>query len=236
VTADDVPTTGNGRVPVDPVAPTTPVRPPARSSERVRMSSAQRREQLIAVGRRIFAEKGLDATSVEEVAARAKVSKPVIYEHFGGKEGLYAVVVDREVLSLLERLSTALTGGHPRELLEQAALALLDYIEEETDGFRILVRESPVGSATGNFSSVLNDVAHQVEHILAREFKTRNYDGKLAELYSQALVGMVALTGRWWLEVRKPRKETVAAHLVNIAWNGLSHLEPKPELEVRRPR
>jgi AcrR family transcriptional regulator len=51
------------------------------------MSSAQRREQLISVGRRIFAEKGLDATSVEEVAARAKVSKPVVYEHFGGKEG-----------------------------------------------------------------------------------------------------------------------------------------------------
>ena len=67
------------------------------------MSSAQRREQLIAVGRHIFAVKGLDATSVEEIAARAKVSKPVVYEHFGGKEGLYAVVVDREVRSLLDR-------------------------------------------------------------------------------------------------------------------------------------
>jgi hypothetical protein len=74
--------------------------PPAPTGK-VRMSSAQRREQLIAVGRRIFAEKGLDATSVEEVAARAKVSKPVVYEHFGGKEGLYAVVVDREVRALL---------------------------------------------------------------------------------------------------------------------------------------
>ena len=41
---------------------------------------------------------------------------------------------------------------------------------------------------------------------------------------------MVALTGRWWLEVRKPRKETVAAHLVNLAWNGLSHLEAGPGL------
>ena len=41
---------------------------------------------------------------------------------------------------------------------------------------------------------------------------------------------MVALTGRWWLEVRKPRKETVAAHLVNLAWNGLSHLEAKPDV------
>jgi AcrR family transcriptional regulator len=208
--------------------------PPAKPGSRVRMSSAQRREQLIAIGRQLFAERGFDATSIEEVASRAKVSKPVVYEHFGGKEGLYAVVVDREVRALLERLTTALTAGHPHELLEQAALALLDYIEEETDGFRVLVRESPVMSATGNFVSVLNDVAHQVEHILGAEFKSRGYDPKLAELYAQALVGMVALVGRWWLEVRKPRKEVVASHLVNLAWNGLSHLEPKPALLPRR--
>ena len=200
------------------------------------MPATQRREQLISIGRELFAERGFDATSVEEIAARAKVSKPVVYEHFGGKEGLYAVVVDREVRSLLDRLSAALTAGHPRELLEQAALALLDYIESETDGFRVLVRESPVMSATGSFSSVLNDVAHQVEHILGAEFKARDYDPRLAVLYSQALVGMVALAGRWWLEVRKPRKETVAAHLVNLAWNGLSHLEKKPALLTRRPR
>jgi AcrR family transcriptional regulator len=228
---------GNPRVvqTVDEVAAggasTRPVIPRAK----VRMSSAQRREQLIAIGRNVFAEKGIDGTSVEEVASRAKVSKPVIYEHFGGKEGLYAVVVDREVRALLDRLTTALTAGHPRELLEQAALALLEYIEEETDGFRVLVRESPVGSSTGIFS-VLNDVAHQVEHILGSEFKARGYDPKLAELYSQALVGMVALTGRWWLEVRKPRKESVAAHLVNLAWNGLSHLDTTPVLVTRQPR
>jgi AcrR family transcriptional regulator len=200
------------------------------------MSATQRREQLIAIGRQLFAERGFDATSVEEVAARAKVSKPVVYEHFGGKEGLYAVVVDREVRSLLDRITTALTAGHPHELLEQAAIALLDYIEAETDGFRVLVRESPGMSATGSFSSVLNDIAHQVEHILGAEFKARDYDPRLAELYSQALVGMVALAGRWWLEVRKPRKETVAAHLVNLAWNGLSHLEKKPALLTRRVR
>src|SRR5262245_48152195 len=160
------------------------------------MSAAQRREQLIAIGRQLFAERGFDATSIEEIASRARVSKPVVYEHFGGKEGLYAVVVDREVRALLNRLSTALTGGQPHELLAQAVLALLGYIEEETDGFRVLVRESPGMSATGSFSSVLNDVGHQVEHILGAEFKRRSYDPRLAELYSQALVGMVALTGR----------------------------------------
>ncbi len=67
------------------------------ASKRTRMSAGERREQLIAVARSLFAEKGFDATSIEEVAARAKVSKPVVYEHFGGKEGLYAVIVDREL-------------------------------------------------------------------------------------------------------------------------------------------
>ncbi|MDP9797869.1 AcrR family transcriptional regulator [Catenuloplanes nepalensis] len=208
----------------------------AKGASRVRMSAAQRREQLIVIGRQLFAERGFDGTSIEEVAARAKVSKPVVYEHFGGKEGLYAVVVDREVRSLLDRITTALTAGHPRELLEQAALALLEYIEEETHGFRVLTRESPLLSASGNFSSVLNDVAHQVEHILGDEFESRGYDPKLAELYSQALVGMVALVGRWWLEVRRPRKETVAAHLVNLSWNGLSNLDATPTLITRPSR
>ncbi|MFC0004711.1 TetR/AcrR family transcriptional regulator [Micromonospora siamensis] len=204
--------------------------PAGKSTPRVRMSAGQRREQLISIARQLFAERGFDATSIEEVAARARVSKPVVYEHFGGKEGLYAVVVDREVRALLDRIATALTAGHPRELLEQAATALLGYIEEETSGFRVLVRESPMMSAAGSFSSVMNDVAHRVEHILGAEFSARGYDSKLAELYSQALVGMVALTGRWWLEVREPSKETVAAHLVNLAWNGLSHLEATPGL------
>jgi len=195
------------------------------------MSGKQRREQLVDVGRSLFASKGFDATSVEEIAAKAGVSKPVVYEHFGGKEGLYAVVVDREMETLLAGITGALTsGGHPRELLEAAALALLDYIEASTDGFRILVRDSPVAQSTGSFASLISDAATQVEHILAGEFKRRGFDTKHAPMYSQMLVGMVAMTGQWWLDARKPRKAEVAAHLVNLAWNGLASLEAKPSL------
>ena len=204
-----------------------------RGRPRVRMSGKERREQLLDVGRSLFAEKGFEATSTEEIAARAGVSKPIVYEHFGGKEGLYAVVIDREMQRLLDLLNRALTAGDPRELLEQAALALLTYIEDESDGFRILVRDSPVASTSGTFSSLLNDIASQVEYILAREFKPRGYDPKLAGLYSQALVGMVALTGQWWLEARRPKRDEVAAQLVNLAWHGLSHLEPRPRLVTR---
>ncbi|MEV5966210.1 TetR/AcrR family transcriptional regulator [Kribbella sp. NPDC051952] len=197
------------------------------------MTSAERREQLITIARGLFAQKGYEATSVEEIANRAEVSKPVVYEHFGGKEGLYAVVVDREVRALLDGVTGALTAGRAHELVEQAALALLDYIEKNSDGFRILVRDSPVGSSTGSFISILSDVATRVEHILAEEFKRRGLDPKNAPMYAQMLVGMVALTGQWWLDARKPKKPDVAAHLVNLAWNGLSGLEAKPTLATR---
>ncbi|MFF7204772.1 MULTISPECIES: TetR/AcrR family transcriptional regulator [unclassified Streptomyces] len=202
----------------------------SRRARRVRMTGAQRREQLLDIGRTLFAEKGFEGTSVEEIAAKAGVSKPVVYEHFGGKEGLYAVVVDREMRQLLDMVTGALTAGHPRELLEQAAFALLDYIETYTDGFRILVRDSPVAQSTGTFASLISDIATQVEDILGMEFKNRGFDPKLAPLYAQALVGMVALTGQWWLDARRPKKAEVAAHLVNLAWHGLDGLEPKPRL------
>lgn len=197
------------------------------------MTRAERREQLISIARGLFAEKGFEATSVEEIAARAEVSKPVVYEHFGGKEGLYAVVVDREVRSLLDTVTASLTSGRAHELVEQAALALLDYVESSSDGFRILVRDSPVGSSTGSFITILSDVATRVEHILAEEFKRRGLDPKNAPMYAQMLVGMVALTGQWWLDARRPKKQDVAAHLVNLAWNGLSGLEAKPTLSTR---
>ncbi|HET7328441.1 MAG TPA: TetR/AcrR family transcriptional regulator [Nocardioidaceae bacterium] len=199
------------------------------------MTSAARREQLIDIARRLFAERGFEGTSIEEIAHRAEVSKPVVYEHFGGKEGLYAVVVDREVRQLLDLMREALTGGHPRDLIEQAALSLLDYIDTSSDGFRILVRDSPVGSASGSFVSIISDVASRVEHIMVEEFRSRGFDPENAPMYAQMLVGMVGTTGQWWLDARTPGKQEVAAHLVNLAWHGLSHLDARPTLRSLEP-
>ena len=199
---------------------------------RVRMTGAQRREQLLDVGKALFAARGYDGTSVEEIALRAGVSKPVVYEHFGGKEGLYAVVVDREVQRLISSFTAALTGDDPRVLLEQATLALLTYVEDESDGFRILVREQPVPLRDGaGFATIISDVAQRVEHVLDREFAARGFRTTLAALYSQALVGMVSLTGQWWLDARELARDDVAAHLVNLAWNGLAALETEPSLK-----
>ncbi|PTR30425.1 TetR family transcriptional regulator [Rhodococcus sp. OK519] len=194
------------------------------------MTGTQRREQLIEIGRALFAERGYEAASIEEIAARAQVSKPVVYEHFGGKEGLYAVVVDREMSKLLEMITSSLAQNRSRIRVERVALALLTYVEERTDGFRILVRDSPVAADEGTYSSLLNEAVRQVGYILAGDFARRGLDPELAPLYAQALVGMVATTATWWLDERTPQKEVVAAHLVNLCWNGLTNLEADPQL------
>ncbi len=194
------------------------------------MTGRERREQLISIGRAAFAELGFDGASVEEIAARAQVSKPVVYEHFGGKEGLYAVVIDREMLALEKLVTAALESGSWRSRIEQVTLALLTYVEQDTDGFVILVRDSKPGNQR-SYSTLLNTAINQVSHILAEAFAHRGLDQDLAALYAQALVGTVSMTAQWWLDVRTPEKEVVAAHIVNLCWNGLSGMETKPKLK-----
>lgn len=197
------------------------------------MTGKQRREQLIQIGRSVFAERGFDGASVEEIAQRAGVSKPVVYEHFGGKEGLYAVVVDREMLRLEQTIKDSLGTGRSRARIEQAVIALLSYVEEDTDGFQILVRDMTPGQDR-SYSTLLNDAVAQVSYLLAQAFTRSGLDPDHAGLYAQALVGMVSMTAQWWLDERLedngPSKEFVAAHIVNLCWNGLAGMERYPEL------
>ena len=197
------------------------------------MTGKQRREQLIAIGRSLFAERGFEGTSVEEIAMRAGVSKPVVYEHFGGKEGLYAVVIDREMTRLEHTITEALRTGRSRARVEQAVIALLTYVEDETDGFQILVRDTQPGVGRG-YSTLLNDAVAQVSHLLGHAFTRSGLDPDTAILYGQALVGMVSMTAQWWLDQRENddafSKETVAAHIVNLCWKGLGGMEKNPRL------
>jgi AcrR family transcriptional regulator len=195
------------------------------------MTGGERRHQLIDVARALFAERGYDGTSIEEVAQRAGVSKPVVYEHFGGKEGLYAVVVDREISALLDGVTASLTGNQYRPRVEAVTLALLTYIEERTDGYRVLIRDSPPALSPGAYSTLFNDAVSQVASILAGDFSRRGLDPELAPMYARALVGSVSMTAQWWLDAREPSKEVVAAHLVNLMWNGLTGLESDPRLQ-----
>jgi AcrR family transcriptional regulator len=203
------------------------------SSRSRRLSGSERRAQLIDVGRAVFAKRGFEATSMEEIADRAKVSKPIVYEHFGGKEGLYAVVVDREMDYVVRRIVEAIAEGTPRERVERASLAFLTYVKDHPDGFAVLSQDSPLTSTRGRLSSLLNDLAERVGDLFADNFKQAGYDAKAAPIYAHALVGMVTFVGKWWIEVRKPSVEDVARHIGALAWMGLRHLPKRPTLKVR---
>lgn len=194
-----------------------------------RLSAQERRQQLIRVGRKVFATKGFDGTTVEEIARRAKVSKPIVYEHFGGKEGLYAVVVDRSMSELTERITGSLRRGTPRQRLEAAALSFMTWVESDPDSFMVLLRDQP-SSRAGGMAGLMHDLADPVSAVFADEFAANGYDRRLAPLYARLLVGMVAFAGEWWLETRRPPPpDVVAAHVSALAWMGLRHLPAKPQ-------
>ncbi|BBY19795.1 TetR family transcriptional regulator [Mycolicibacterium litorale] len=154
----------------------------------------------------------------------------MVYEHFGGKEGLYAVVVDREMSALLDGITSSLTNNRSRVRVERVALALLTYVEERTDGFSSAIRRRRSPRAPIQRCSTMRSIRS------ARSWPGTSPAGarpELAPLYAQALVGSVSMTAQWWLDTRVPKKEVVAAHLVNLMWNGLTHLEADPACRTR---
>ncbi len=194
------------------------------------MTASERRTQLVEVAKSVFAELGYDGASIEEIASRARVSKPIVYEHFGGKEGLYAVVVDRESSRLLEMITNRLGPGlGAREQVRSSAMAFLDYIESDPDGFRVLIRDSPSGFSGGGMAGLLSEVAGKAEEVLGDFFTRTGVDLATAPLYAHALVGMVTFVGQWWTVERKPSVEDVAGHIAALAWMGLRHLPKRPK-------
>ena len=200
--------------------------------KRTRMTRIERRDQLIGIGRKLFASHGFNAVSVEEIAAAAEVSKPVIYEHFGGKEGLYQVIVDRETTMLNAILVEQIRPDlHPRQALEGTIVGLLDYIEVNPDGFGLMVHQSPDVLTGSQFSTILSDMGEHLTRLLGAYFEQLGFDVESAPLYGQMLAGMVGTMGQSWSTEKEPTKEVLAAHLVNLMWNGLRGLERDPSLD-----
>lgn len=196
------------------------------------MSAYERREQLIRVGRHLFAEQSIDTLSVEEIASAAKVSKPIIYEHFGGKEGLYAVVVDRELQTLSESLKDFFTH-HPaseRQTMERGVLTFLTYVEEHNEGFHVLLRDSPSTDPTGSLNTLLMTVSVQVERMLDESFKRAKLPTKGAPYYANMIVGLTVFSAQLWADNPRISKEELAAYIVNMAWYGMRGIDAKPQL------
>jgi AcrR family transcriptional regulator len=194
-----------------------------------RLSAAERRVQLMDVARLVFAARGYEASAIDEVAQQAGVSKPIVYEHFGSKEGLHAAVVEREMDRLVARVSEVIASGPPRARFERAVLAFMNYVKEEPAGFALLTRELPNSSARPGLARVIDDLAWRIGDIFRSELERAGYTPKVAPIYANALLGMVTQVGHWWAAEKKPMPaEHVARHVAALGWMGLRHLPKEP--------
>ena len=194
-----------------------------------RLSGAERRAQILDVGRGVFSERAFELASMDDIAQRAGISKPILYEHFGSKEGLYAAIVEREMEDLVARVSLALSSGTSRERWNRAVVAFVDYVETQPAGFEVLTREAPSGVGRRGLTRVIDQLAERVGDALRSGFQRAGFPPRLAPLYSTALLGMVTQVGLWWAEGgRKVRRDEVVRHLAALGWFGLRHLPKDP--------
>ncbi len=188
------------------------------------------------VGREVFATQGYEAP-LDDIAQRAGVTKPIVYEHFGAKEGLYAAIVDREMDTLVNRVSESISRGTPRERFEGAVLAFMTYTQDQPAGFAVLTRDSPTSQGRRGLTRVIDDLAERVDDLFRREFVRAGYKPDLAPIYANALVGMVTQVGQWWAASgrRFPVGE-VAWHVSALGWMGLRHLPQPPRRAAARAK
>jgi AcrR family transcriptional regulator len=186
----------------------------------------------------VFAVSGYESASIEEIARQAGVSKPIVYEHFGSKEGLHAAVVDRELDTLVARVIKPISEGAPRERFEGAVLAFLAYVKDEPEGFAVLTRDSPTGHGRPGLTRVIGDTAERVGDVFAASFKSAGFNPRAAPIYANALVGMVTQVGQWWAAGGHGVSiELVAKHVAALGWMGMRHLPKDPGLlPTRKPK
>lgn len=197
------------------------------STKKTRLCAADRRAQLIGVGRSVFGATAFESASLDIIALRAGVTKPIIYEHFGGKEGLLAAVVDQELDLLVKRVSDAMGEGTARERFEAALAEFMAYAEEEPSGFAVLTRETPIAGRAG-ITRVVDQLTDRVGAIFRGELAAAGYQRKVAPLYASAIIGMVTQAGRWWAEGRTMSRDEVVRHIAALGWMGLRHLPKRP--------
>lgn len=161
---------------------------------------------------------------MEQIAAEAGVTKPILYRHIGGREAFVTALTDRFVDELTSHLRSVLDrpDAPPKELLEAGIDGYLDLIERETNLYRFLVWQ--VGGEPGAavvLSQVVRQIAQMTTQVIGESLRGAGADSGAAEPWGYAIVGMVHATGDWWLEHRTMPRHRVVEYLVNLAWEGM---------------
>jgi AcrR family transcriptional regulator len=190
------------------------------------MKGPERRAQLLESARDVFGSSGFHTASMEAVARRAGVTKPILYDHFSSKRDLYLALIDADLATVGRRVSEALaapTGN--RERIRASFQAYFDFVDDHGPGFRLLMQE-----VTGTdrdlrrrVGKVRTGIIAEVAALIVRESQGR-LDPTHAETVALALVGMVE-TAAQQNPGRGARARTDAVDtLVRLAWRGVTGL------------
>jgi AcrR family transcriptional regulator len=189
----------------------------------VRLPAAERREQLLSVALEVFARQGFHGSSMNEVADRAGVTKPVLYQHFGSKRELYLSLLD-EVGGRLSRAVAAAVAaaGSARAQVEQGFRAYFHWVADDHDSFMLLFGSS------GRIDKEFAEARRRVEDLMASaiaELIHADVSREHRELLAYGLVGLAEVTSRRLVDRGAPfDADAVAVQLAELAWAGLRNV------------
>jgi AcrR family transcriptional regulator len=190
-----------------------------------RLPRGERRGQLLAAASEVFVDRGFHAAGMDEIADRAGVSKPVLYQHFSSKLDLYLAVLQRHVDNLVSGVRQALrTTTDNRQRLRSAVGAFFDFIEHDSQGYRLIfendyVSEPQVAAQVRVATEACTDA---VFDLISRD---SGLEAHRARMIAVGLVGISVDCARYWLGAERPiSKEAAVEGTVQFAWGGLSHV------------
>ena len=188
-----------------------------------RLPGQARRKQLLGAAQEIFVAQGYHAAAMDDIAERAGVSKPVLYQHFPGKLELYLALLEEHATELVRRVRAALDSTtNNKQRVNACVAAYFDFVDGDDEGFR-LVFESDLR----NDPLVRDRVERMTQECVAAITETIAHDtgfaAEEAALLSIGLAGMAEVASRWWLagEGGLPKDRAVEL-LLGLAWRGIS--------------
>jgi AcrR family transcriptional regulator len=189
----------------------------------VRLSRSARRAQLLIAAREVFAAQGYHAAAMDDIAERAGVSKPVLYQHFPGKLELYRALLTTCADDLVDRVRDAIgSTADNRERVAAAVSAYFDFVTRDGQAYR-LVFESDLRGEPEATAVVDGALARCVDAVAAAVTADAGLDRSRARLLAVGLVGLSQVAAQYWLDSDGDvsRDEAVAL-MSSLAWRGLA--------------
>jgi AcrR family transcriptional regulator len=193
-----------------------------RDSER-RRRRERRREQLLDAADRVVHASG-NGFSMDEIASEAGITKPVLYRHFGDKDGLHEALTERYIGELEQVLRPATETDDPRSRLAAIIDAYLSYVEREPDRYRFLLAAAEQPRTATLVAEFRRDHIGGCAFTSVGKLERAGLDPGFAEPWAQCVSGMIRAAGASWLESRSLPRQRLVDYLTTILWDGFDVL------------